>query len=265
MPLDVPGRPTDAPPRPPRPATPRRRSTRRAAGPSTSCRATWRSSWTATGAGPGAAACPSCEGHAAGVEAIRPIVEHAVRRGVEVLSLYAFSRENWARSDEEVAGAVRAAGARPSATRRAELRAPGRPGPRSSAASTSCPADTRSSIARGRSTPRPAAPACTSTSPSTTRAAPSSWMPSGAAWRTACGPTQIDEAAIAGAPLHRRPARSGPRDPHRRRPAPHQLPDLAVGLRRVLLLRQSLARLRPGRLRRGARRVREPRSRRFGR
>jgi undecaprenyl diphosphate synthase len=34
------------------------------------------------------------EGHAAGVEAIRPILQHAVRRGVEVLSLYAFSREN---------------------------------------------------------------------------------------------------------------------------------------------------------------------------
>ncbi len=44
------------------------------------------------------------EGHAAGVEGIREIIRHAVRRGVPVLSLYAFSRENWARSDEEVAG-----------------------------------------------------------------------------------------------------------------------------------------------------------------
>ena len=43
------------------------------------------------------------EGHAAGVEAIRPIVRHAVRRGIEVLSIYAFSRENWSRSDDEVA------------------------------------------------------------------------------------------------------------------------------------------------------------------
>jgi len=42
------------------------------------------------------------EGHAAGVEAIREIIRHCVRRGIEVLSLYAFSRENWARSDEEV-------------------------------------------------------------------------------------------------------------------------------------------------------------------
>jgi undecaprenyl diphosphate synthase len=44
------------------------------------------------------------EGHAAGVEAIRGLLKHVVRRGVPVLSLYAFSRENWARSDEEVIG-----------------------------------------------------------------------------------------------------------------------------------------------------------------
>ncbi len=44
------------------------------------------------------------EGHAAGVEGIREIIRHSVRRGIPVLSLYAFSRENWARSDEEVAG-----------------------------------------------------------------------------------------------------------------------------------------------------------------
>lgn len=44
------------------------------------------------------------EGHAAGVETVREAIRHSVRRGIEVLSLYAFSRENWARSDEEVAG-----------------------------------------------------------------------------------------------------------------------------------------------------------------
>jgi undecaprenyl diphosphate synthase len=44
------------------------------------------------------------EGHAAGVEAIRGILKHAVRRGIGVLTLYAFSRENWARSDDEVVG-----------------------------------------------------------------------------------------------------------------------------------------------------------------
>ena len=44
------------------------------------------------------------EGHAAGVEAIRGLLRHAVRRGIAVLTLYAFSRENWARTDAEVAG-----------------------------------------------------------------------------------------------------------------------------------------------------------------
>jgi len=44
------------------------------------------------------------EGHAAGVEAIREILRHAVRRGIPVLTLYAFSRENWARTDDEVVG-----------------------------------------------------------------------------------------------------------------------------------------------------------------
>jgi undecaprenyl diphosphate synthase len=44
------------------------------------------------------------DGHAAGVEAIRGLLRHAVRRGVPVMTLYAFSRENWARSDDEVTG-----------------------------------------------------------------------------------------------------------------------------------------------------------------
>ncbi len=44
------------------------------------------------------------EGHAAGVEAIRELLRHAVRTGIPVLTLYAFSRENWARTDEEVVG-----------------------------------------------------------------------------------------------------------------------------------------------------------------
>ena len=45
---------------------------------------------------------PEAQGHAAGVEAIRPIVEHASDLGVEVLTIYAFSRENWQRSSHEV-------------------------------------------------------------------------------------------------------------------------------------------------------------------
>jgi undecaprenyl diphosphate synthase len=47
---------------------------------------------------------PDFEGHAAGLEAVRALIQHAVRRGVPMVTLYAFSRENWARSDDEVAG-----------------------------------------------------------------------------------------------------------------------------------------------------------------
>ncbi len=47
---------------------------------------------------------PELEGHSAGVEAIRGLLRHAVSRGIQVLTLYAFSRENWARTDEEVVG-----------------------------------------------------------------------------------------------------------------------------------------------------------------
>jgi undecaprenyl diphosphate synthase len=47
---------------------------------------------------------PEIDGHAAGVEAIRTLLRHAVRRGLAVVTVYAFSRENWARSDDEVRG-----------------------------------------------------------------------------------------------------------------------------------------------------------------
>jgi len=45
---------------------------------------------------------PEAEGHAAGVDAIRPIVERAQQRGAAVLSIFAFSRENWQRASAEV-------------------------------------------------------------------------------------------------------------------------------------------------------------------
>jgi len=47
---------------------------------------------------------PGLAGHIQGVEAIKPIVRVAPERGIEVLSLYVFSQENWRRSDDEVAG-----------------------------------------------------------------------------------------------------------------------------------------------------------------
>jgi undecaprenyl diphosphate synthase len=42
-------------------------------------------------------------GHVAGTEALRVVLKHVVQIGIPHLTVYAFSRENWARSDKEVA------------------------------------------------------------------------------------------------------------------------------------------------------------------
>ena len=45
---------------------------------------------------------PRVEGHRAGIEAVRSVVETSARLGLEVLTLYAFSVENWKRPVAEV-------------------------------------------------------------------------------------------------------------------------------------------------------------------
>lgn len=45
---------------------------------------------------------PRFMGHRAGVRAVEGIVKHCVATGVEVLSLFAFSSENWRRPGKEV-------------------------------------------------------------------------------------------------------------------------------------------------------------------
>jgi undecaprenyl diphosphate synthase len=45
---------------------------------------------------------PRAAGHKAGAEAVRRAMQSAVDHGVEVLTLYAFSSENWRRSAEEI-------------------------------------------------------------------------------------------------------------------------------------------------------------------
>lgn len=45
---------------------------------------------------------PRAAGHKAGAEAVRKTMQAAADAGVEVLTLYAFSSENWRRSDEEI-------------------------------------------------------------------------------------------------------------------------------------------------------------------
>ncbi|MEI7036378.1 polyprenyl diphosphate synthase [Fulvimonas yonginensis] len=45
---------------------------------------------------------PRSFGHSAGRKAVREVVEGCLRQGVEALTLFAFSSENWRRPDEEV-------------------------------------------------------------------------------------------------------------------------------------------------------------------
>ena len=53
---------------------------------------------------------PRLAGHRAGVDNIRRILEQCVRRGVKVLTIYAFSTENWQRPPDEVSGLMRLLG-----------------------------------------------------------------------------------------------------------------------------------------------------------
>ena len=46
------------------------------------------------------------EGHRAGTENIRSIVEGCIEMGVEYLTVYAFSTENWTRPEQEVSGLI---------------------------------------------------------------------------------------------------------------------------------------------------------------
>jgi undecaprenyl diphosphate synthase len=45
---------------------------------------------------------PRVEGHRAGIDAVRSTVETSARLGISVLTLYAFSVENWKRPDSEI-------------------------------------------------------------------------------------------------------------------------------------------------------------------
>ncbi|HEX5039411.1 MAG TPA: polyprenyl diphosphate synthase [Candidatus Limnocylindria bacterium] len=47
---------------------------------------------------------PVLAGHVQGIEAMRPVVRRARDHGIETLSVYTFSTENWTRPDAEVSG-----------------------------------------------------------------------------------------------------------------------------------------------------------------
>ena len=67
-------------------------------------RATSRSSPTATGAGRRARGLPVIEGHQAGADVVKARLRDAAELGVEELTVYSFSTENWTRPRDEVDG-----------------------------------------------------------------------------------------------------------------------------------------------------------------
>jgi undecaprenyl diphosphate synthase len=50
---------------------------------------------------------PRVAGHSRGVDAVRATIEQAARRGIEYLTLFAFSSENWRRPQDEVSTLMR--------------------------------------------------------------------------------------------------------------------------------------------------------------
>ncbi len=50
---------------------------------------------------------PRLAGHKQGAESVRRVIRHSPRLGIDVLTLYAFSSDNWKRPAEEVSGLMR--------------------------------------------------------------------------------------------------------------------------------------------------------------
>lgn len=55
---------------------------------------------------------PTVEGHRAGADTLKARLRDAAELGIEELTVYSFSTENWSRSDEEVAGLMQMMGER---------------------------------------------------------------------------------------------------------------------------------------------------------
>jgi undecaprenyl diphosphate synthase len=50
---------------------------------------------------------PRLAGHKAGVDSLRRVLNECDRQGIKIVTLYAFSTENWRRSEEEVGGLMK--------------------------------------------------------------------------------------------------------------------------------------------------------------
>ena len=134
---------------------------------------------------------PRVEGHRAGIQSVREVVETSARLGLEVLTLYAFSVENWKRPR----GRGRHADDAPQALPALELstlhennirfNVIGRPDGLSP--------DIRAELDDAAAARRRRTPGCASTSRSTTAAAPRSWTRRGAAMAAGLSPEELDE------------------------------------------------------------------------
>ena len=199
---------------------------------------------------------PVAAGHRAGTRALRRTVEAAIDLGVESLTVYAFSTENWSRPPDEVDALMeifarddRARAARPRRAGRAHaLHRPPRPGA-GGAAARGWPALEEETARNdrlnlwiafdygGRARDR--------------RGGAAARRGRRRAGRGRRGPLRR-------APLRARAARPGPADPHVGRAADLELPALAARLRGARVRRQALAGLRRGRAAGRARGVRGP-------
>ena len=182
---------------------------------------------------------PRVEGHRAGIDSVRDAVETSARLGIKVLTLYAFSVENWKRPATEVStlmvllkhylrselNTLLRNNIRFRVIGRMEDLAPDiqrelRDAEARTAAQHRHAVQHRAELRRPGRDRRGGAPgACADGMP----------------------PDELDEARFAVLPLHRRPARSRSADPHQRRDARQQLPALADRLRRDLGDRHAVA------------------------
>ena len=172
---------------------------------------------------------PRVAGHRRGVEAVREVVKACAARGVEYLTLFAFSSENWRRPGRgsDVPHAALPQGPRAGGGQAPRQRHPLQGDRRPRAPSTR---SSSSTFAGARSSRRP------------TRASRSRWRPTTAGAGTSCRPPTAaaraprrgdHRGAPVALPVDELRAGAGPLHPHRRRGAHLQLPALAARLHRA--------------------------------
>ena len=226
-----------------------RRDPRGVSGSAERADATSPSSPTATGAGPRSAGCRRSTVIGAGADVVKARLRDAAEFGIEELTVFSFSTENWQRPRAEVDGLMAMFAERidretPELDEEGvRMRFIGR---REGVARG---AGRAHGVGRGGRPPRTSGSPCSS--PSTTAA--------GRRSSTRREASRASRGGVPRPPLRARDERPRPPDPHQRRAADLELPALAVRLLGARLQRRALARLRPRGVRVGAGRVRDPR------